>query len=227
MLTEQQIERYSRQIILPELGGRGQQALLSAAVAIAGGGVLGTAAATYIAAAGVGRLTIAAAELQLDIEALNPDCHTSTLQASLSDASAQDIARQADAVLVCGAPPQVCALLNAACVAQRTPLVWADTAGALGLVIVLAGPSSTAPCYACVAPHLSRGLAGGDAAPVLADATAALIGTLQATETIKMLVGLGATPAPRLLTYDAAAGTVGEMTVGKDPRCQTCGVHRA
>jgi adenylyltransferase/sulfurtransferase len=225
MLTEQQIERYSRQIILPELGGRGQQTLLSAAVAIVGGGALGTAAATYVAAAGVGRLTIAAPELQLDIEALNPDCQMTTLLAPLTDASAQDIARHADAVLVCGAMPTVCTLLNAACVAHRTPLVWADIVGARGLITVLVGRRLESPCYTCVAPNLSRWLSGGDAAQVLAEATAALIGTLQATETIKVLVGLGAAPAARLLTYDAAAGTVGEMAADKDPRCQTCGAH--
>jgi molybdopterin/thiamine biosynthesis adenylyltransferase len=226
MLSEPQIERYSRQIVLPELGGRGQETLLSATVAVVGSGGLSTAALTYLAAAGVGRLAVAAPEPS-DIETLNPDCRTSTLPAPLTDVSALEVARHCDAVLACGATPEVCARLNAACVAQRTPLVWADSAGAIGLITVLVGRRLEVPCYTCVAPHLPRLLAGGDAAQALAEATAALIGTLQATETIKILAALGAAPSARLLTFDAAAGTGGELITGKDPRCATCGAHPA
>ncbi|HVO27970.1 MAG TPA: ThiF family adenylyltransferase [Candidatus Margulisiibacteriota bacterium] len=223
MLSEQQIERYSRQIILPELGGRGQEALLSARVAVVGGGMLGTMALTYLAAAGVRRLLVAAPQLA-DIEGLNPDCQTTTLPAPLTEVSALEAARHCDAVLACGAAPEVCALLNAACVAQHIPLVWADTAGARGLISVLAGPHLESPCYTCVAPLLGRLLAGGSS-HAFADTTAALIGTLQATETIKILAGLSTPPMARLLTYDAAAGTADVMSVDRDPRCPTCGAR--
>jgi molybdopterin/thiamine biosynthesis adenylyltransferase len=227
MLSDHQIERYSRQIILPEFGGRAQQTLLSATVAIVGSGTLGTTALTYLAAAGVGRVAVAAPGLRSEIQALNPDCQISLLPAPLTVGSAQEAVRHCDVVLTCSATPDGCALLNAACVAQHTPLVWADTAGAVGLITVLVGQRLESPCYTCAAPNLSRWLAGGTAAHVLAEATAALIGTLQATATIKILVGLGATPAARLLAYDAAAATVGEMTIDKDPSCTTCGARCA
>ena len=226
MLSDHQIERYSRQIVLPELGGRGQQTLLSAAVAVIGSGTLSTAALTYLAAAGVGRLTVVAPELCSQIEALNPDCHTSTLSAPFTDVSALEVAGHCDAVLACGATPELCTLLNAACVAQRTPIVWADSAGALGLVTVLVGWRQESPCYMCVARDVSRLLAAGDAAHVLAEAAAVFIGTVQATETVKLLADLGAIPAAQLLRYDAAAGTAEVVPLKKDPRCPTCGVPR-
>lgn len=226
MLSEQQIQRYSRQIILPELGGRGQQTLLSGTVAVVGSGALSTAAITYLAASGVGRLAVATPELQSELEALNPDCQTSPLPVPLTDASALAVAAHCDAVLSCGAPPEVCALLNTACVAQRTPLVWAETAGALGLIAVLVGRRGESPCYTCVAPHVPRLLAGGNAAHALAEATATFIGTLLVTETIKILGAVGVTLAARVLTYDAAAGTVDSITTDKNPRCPTCGGQR-
>ena len=227
MLSEQQIERYSRQIILPQLGGRGQERLLSAKVAIVGRGELATAAALYVAAAGIGTLAIGAPELQSVLDGLNPDCHVSVLPAPLTSERALETAGRYEAVLASGAAPGVCTALNAACVARRTPLVWGDTAGPLGLVTVLAGDHPESHCYACVQSQVPRLLAGGDAAHALAEAAAAFIGTLQATEAIKLLIGLDTNSAGRLLAYNAAAGTVGEVTVARDPRCRVCGASCA
>jgi molybdopterin/thiamine biosynthesis adenylyltransferase len=227
MLSEQQIERYSRQIILPQLGGRGQQALLSATLAIAGRPDLSSVAATYVAAAGVGTLALSAAQLPPGIEELNPDCHISTLPVLLTEAVAQEMARRSHVVLACGATRDACTLLDAACVAQHTPLVWGDASGALGLVAILAGGRRELPCYTCVQAHLSRLLAAADASHPLASSAAAFIGTLQATEAIKTLIGLGASETAQVLTYDAAAGMVGATALVKDPRCPTCGAHRA
>ena len=225
MLSESQIERYSRQIILPQLGGRGQEKLLSATVAVVGGDRLGITAATYLAAAGVGRLVVAAPRVQSEIEGLNPDCQIAALP--LSAVAIAAALRGCTAALACGATPDECTVINSACIAQRITLIWGHTLGTHGWVTVLAGHREQSPCYACVAPHVSRAAADDAANDPLADATAAFIGTLQATATIEALLGLDVSLATRLLTYDAAAGTFGEEVVGKDPHCAACGERRA
>lgn len=227
MLSEQQIERYSRQIILPQLGGRGQQALLSATVAIVGRPDISSLAATYVAAAGVGTLAISAEQSPPGIEESNPDCRISTLPVLLTEAVAQETARRSHVVLACGATRDACTMLDAACVAQHTPLVWGDAAGPLGLVAVLAGGRRELPCYTCVQAHGARLFAVADASHPLASSAAAFIGTLQATEAIKTLIGLGASETAQVLTYDAVAGMVGATTLLKDPQCPTCGAPRA
>lgn len=226
MLTDQQIERYSRQIILPQLGGRGQQRLLDASVAVVGVGDHCTTAAVYLAAAGVGRLGVSA-RAALGLTAVNPDCALTPLPASITHASAVELLRACDVVLACGAGHDTCTLLNAACVAARTPFVWGDTHELLGRVAVLAGEDSDAPCYGCLRAQASQERVHAEPPAVLADATAAFIGTLQATEAIKLLLGMHAAPAGFVLTYDALAGTVIERCAAKDPHCATCGAARA
>jgi molybdopterin/thiamine biosynthesis adenylyltransferase len=226
MLTDQQIERYSRQIILPQLGGRGQQRLLDASVAVVGSDDHCATAAVYLAAAGVGRLSLSLVALPA-LTAVNPDCALTPLPASMTRASASEIARTCDVVLGCGAGNDACTLLNAACVAAHTPFVWGDTHGWLGRVAVLAGADSDAPCYACLRAQASPEPVHSEQPAALADATAAFIGTLQATEAIKLLLGMRATPAGLVLTYDALAGAVDEQHVAKYPHCATCGAARA
>jgi molybdopterin-synthase adenylyltransferase len=223
MLNDVQIERYSRQIVLPQVGGRGQEKLLSATIAILGSHDASRSAAVYVAAAGIGRLMVSAVPLVSELEGLNPDCHISALP-PLTSVVAEETARRCDVILACGAGPDVCTALNSACIARQTPFIWGDTTDAGGLVAVLGRARRDSACYACIQPHVSRVLAGGDASHGLAEATAAFIGTLQATEAIKMLIGLDAMPSGRVLQYDAATGTVSELIVTKDVGCSACGV---
>src|SRR5271169_5384355 len=101
MLNHQQIERYSRQIILPQLGGRGQETLLAHSIAIVGSDGLSTTAALYLAGAGVGRLLLSAPLPLSAIDGLNPDCRTTALPTPLTRAVADEVAG-CDTVLVCG-----------------------------------------------------------------------------------------------------------------------------
>jgi molybdopterin/thiamine biosynthesis adenylyltransferase len=224
MLTEQQVERYSRQIILPQVGGRGQQRLLEAAVAIVGADDRCATAAVYLAASGVGTLGISPTAAPA-LTGVNPDCAHRHLP-PVTRATAAAIVHTYDVVLACSADSDTCILLNAACVAARTPFVWGDTHGALGRIAVLAGSDTDASCYTCLVAQGSQGPAHTEQAAVFAEATAAFVGTLQAAEAIKLLLGIGATPAGRVLTYDALAGTVIERRVAKDPHCTTCGAAR-
>lgn len=222
MLSEQHIERYSRQIILPQLGGRGQRALLSAAVAVVGGGNLSTATALYLAAAGVGRLALSEPSPLREVEAVNPDCRVSPLPSPFTRSAAGDVARTCSVVITSGAAHAICDVVNAACIAQRTPLVWADTAGSFGLMAVFTAEDSESPCYTCVYTQLSQWLASNDPADPFAETSAAFIGTLQATEAIKRLIGLDPLPTTRVLTYDAVAGAIRDLAVTRNLHCPTC-----
>jgi molybdopterin/thiamine biosynthesis adenylyltransferase len=219
MLTDEQIERYSRQIILPELGGRGQERLLSAAVALVGTGELGMSAALYLAAAGVGTLGVGTA-VAAAIAGLNPDCRTRPLAAALGSDAALAIARDYDLVVAADLAPEACSSLNAACVARRRPLLWGKTTGCAGYAAVFAGHRTDGPCFNCMRPPLPPTGAHPD---VLAVTTAAFIGTLLATEAIKILIGIEATRTQRMLIFDALETTVREGSVSKDPQCDTCG----
>jgi molybdopterin/thiamine biosynthesis adenylyltransferase len=238
MLTDTQIERYSRQIVLPEVGGRGQEQLLSASVAVVGPGDCG-AVAFYLAAAGVGHLTIIdsdAAEdaagglstsaLMAEIEELNADAHISALSLPRSSAAAVEVARAHGVIIVTEArktpASDTTILLNTACVELHRPLLWARLAGSVGCITALAGLSTIAPCCQCLLPQLSGLLEGAEAPLGMPAATTAWIGTMQATECIKLLLGLGATLGGRLLTYDGLDASLRETSITKDPQCTTC-----
>jgi adenylyltransferase/sulfurtransferase len=225
MLSATQIERYSRQIILPQVGGRGQLALLSATVTICGSTELATTAARYLAAAGVGYLCVSPPTAAA-IEGLNPDCHIAS--GAWDDGHPRATAAQrsppgrSTTVLVCaGASVDTCAFMNATSVTTRVPLIFGDAAGAVGRMSVCAGFERDAPCYVCLARQLG-GTCGDDAA-ALASVTAGFIGTLLATEAIKMLLSLPPSCVGRLVTFDALASEVHETPVGKDPWCAACG----
>ena len=266
MLTDRQIERYSRQIILPQLGGRGQEKLLSAAVAVVGTGDMNISVALYLAAGGVGTLGVDAPAAAA-IAGLNPDCRTQSLAATL-DADLAAIARDYDLLVAADIAPDLCSALNVACMAVRKPLLWGATTGHTGAIAVFAGHRPAEPCYACLPlplpreivykcedvlrepqherslspsnegvsahPELVEGCfqrkstvapAGGQAddAAVLAAVTAAFIGTLLATETVKLAAGIEAPLAKRLLLYEALDATVRAVDLHKDPHCAACG----
>jgi adenylyltransferase/sulfurtransferase len=226
MLSEQQVERYSRQIILPQVGGRGQRTLLAASVAVVGSGDVGMAAALYLAAAGVGKLILSSPRQWSAITAINADCRVSSLGSSLTRGVTADLARNCNVTIASDAPFEICDMLNAACVAHRTTLVWGATAGPLGLTAVFRRDHEDLPCYTCVHTQLSQLLAAGEAADALAEATAAFIGTLQATETLQNLLGVDHAPPTRVMAYDAVAGTMGDVPVARDPFCRTCATVR-
>lgn len=226
MLSDQQIERYSRQIILPQLGSRGQQRLLGASVAVVGRDDFSAAAAVYLAAAGVGKVAAPPSAVAA-LAAVNPDCVCAPLPASITRTAAVEIAGTSNAVLACGACDDTCMLLNAACVAARTPLVWGQARGSIGRVAVLAGTDANAPCYTCLLAHRPQERPPDEQTAALAEATAAFSGMLQATETIKLLLGLHGTPVGRVLTYDGLAATVTTRHVARNPSCATCGAPRA
>jgi molybdopterin/thiamine biosynthesis adenylyltransferase len=231
MLTEQQIARYSRQIVLQPVGGKGQQKLLSASAAIAGRGDMAATAALYLAAAGIGKVTLAGTNGidPGDLNSLNPDCRVVLSSAPRDAAAAEEIARRHGFVIVAGAAAEVTVALNAACVRSGKPLVWGSAGGSVGRMAVLAGSQPGTPCYGCLRQESEKREAGADAGQAsgaLCGVVGAFVGALQATAVIKLILELATSSAPRLLTYDALEAVVRETRMAKDPRCEVCGAVR-
>jgi len=245
-LTEQQIERYSRQIILQQVGGEGQQRLLSSRVLIAGAGGLGSPAAMYLAAAGVGTIGIADGDkvdrtnLQRQvihftrdvsrpkvdsakekIQAINPGVNVITHNVRLNAANAGDIVSDYDFVIDGTDNFAAKFLINDACYFQKVPFSHAGILRFEGqLMTVLPGTT----CYRCVfrTPPPAGAVPSCSQAGVLGT-LAAVIGSLQATEAIKYLLGIGELLTDTLLTYDALAVNFRKVRLKRNPHCILCG----
>ena len=241
MLSNEQIERYSRQIILPQVGGRGQERLLGAALAIVGADRIGCTAALYLAGAGVGKLTIIdnrctecgngkaarqsnyAREAAAYLNGLNPDCRITALAAPVNAALAAAVTRDNDILVDAAGSHETSVVLNRVCLTERKPLVWGAVAGVLGAIGVFAGPWPHASCYECYrdAPSAPP-MTAGDAGPV-GRMAADFIGALQAAEVIKIILGMETDVVGSILLCDAEDMTVRELTPARNPHCHSCG----
>ncbi|MBI1816083.1 MAG: ThiF family adenylyltransferase [Deltaproteobacteria bacterium] len=219
MLSDAQIERYSRQVILPEVGAAGQQRLLDGGVALVRSPA-SDAALLYLAASGVGRigliegshprsaLTALAMNPDVTIEALTVDqVHESAMStyALMIDASGSEAHHQR---------------LNRTCVALGIPFLVGAMHGSTATLAMLVGPATKAPCYACVAPQLDI---GNRAESALDAATTILLGSLLAAEALKCLLDVGSSLSAQRLTYDSASATFEYTPLTRRPDCPVCG----
>lgn len=245
--TEEQIKRYSRHIILKEVGGAGQQKLLDARVLLVGAGGLGSPAAFYLAAAGVGTLglidgdRVDLSNLQrqiihttadLDrpkvesarekIAALNPDVQVRTYEELLTSANALEIMRDYD-VVVDGADNFATRyLVNDAAVLLGKPNVHGSVFRFEGQATVFV--PGEGPCYRCLYPAPPPpGTVPSCAEAGVLGVLPGLIGLIQATETIKLILGQGRTLKGRLLLYNALGLEFHEVKLRRDPACPLCG----
>jgi len=247
-LTTEQRARYSRHILIPEVGEEGQQKLLDARVLLIGAGGLGSPSSLYLAAAGVGTLGIVDADIVDDsnlqrqivhsmntlgepkvlsakqsIEALNPDVNVVTYQERLTSENVERILADGWDVIVDGAdnfPTRY--LVNDASVWHDIPVVHGSIYRFEGQVTVF--HPHVGPCYRCLypvppPPELAPSCAEGGVLGVLPG----IIGSLQASEALKLIVGAGEPLTGRLLLFDALHTTFDEVTVKKDPSCPVCG----
>ena len=227
MLSDLQIARYSRQIILPAVGGSGQQKLLQTRMAVLGDQETARTAAAYLAAAGVGELLHIGNNPHLvdELNSANPDCRVSPAPLPKAEHEAAAIVGCCDIVIDAGEKTAVTKLLNLQCCAARKPLVWACTAAAVGEVSVFAGFRDSAPCFECWQTHAAiLPEAAGDpaVAAMLSGAVRALVGTLLATEAIKFALGLEPTLSGSLLVCDALDLSIRKTAVDKNPSCPIC-----
>jgi molybdopterin/thiamine biosynthesis adenylyltransferase/rhodanese-related sulfurtransferase len=242
--------RYSRHLLIPEVGEEGQLRLLDTRVLVIGAGGLGSPASLYLAAAGIGRLGIVdgdvvdASNLQRQvvhststlgepkvdsaratIEALNPDVEVRTYQERLTSENVERILADGWDVIVDGAdnfPTRY--LVNDASVWHRIPVVHGSIYRFDGQVTVF--KPFEGPCYRCLfpqppPPELAPSCAEGGVLGVLPG----VIGSLQANETLKLALGAGETLAGRLLLFDALDARFTEVSVRRDPDCPVCGEH--
>lgn len=247
MLTDDQIERFSRHIMLKEVGGKGQERLFAGRVLIIGVGGLGSPVALYLAAAGVGTIGIADADavelsnLQRQIIhnssdigrakvisakqkmlAMNPDITVNAYQERINAGNIKAVIEDYDFVIDATDNFASKFLINDACVLARKPFSHAGVLQFAGQTMTVTPYESA--CYRCVfaspppedvVPSCSRaGIMG---------VLPGVIGTIQATEAIKSLLGIGSILTDRLLTYDALQMKFREVVVRRSPRCQICG----
>lgn len=248
-MDDRDLLRYSRHLLLDEIGIEGQQKLLDAAVLVVGCGGLGAAALPFLAAAGVGRLMIAdddtiddtnlqrqtafseadigqskAEVLQGRLNALNSRTQISALNERLSEARLLELVQSVDLVLDCCDNFATRQAVNRACVAARTPLVSGAAVRFEGQVAVYRPDLPGTPCYAC----LFDGESANDGACAVFGVFSPLvgiIGTTQAAEALKLLMGIGANASGELLLYDALANEWQRLAFDKNPACRVCG-HR-
>jgi molybdopterin-synthase adenylyltransferase len=244
-LNDQQLLRYSRHILLAEFGVEGQEKLRAASALIVGAGGLGCPAALYLAASGIGRLTLADGDkvdltnLQRQIlyraesvgkpkveaarralAAVNPEVVVLPLQERLSEFG--DLVAQADLVLDCTDNFATRHALNRACFQRKKPLVSGAAMRFDAQVMVFDLRKPDSPCYSCLFPEEAEfEEVQCSTMGVLAPLTG-VVGALQAVEAIKLLIGIGEPLAGRLMVIDAKASEWRTMKVTKDPGCRVC-----
>lgn len=241
--TDDEVERYARHLVLREVGGQGQQRLKAASVLIVGMGGLGAPAALYLAAAGVGRIVLADADVvdvsnlqrqviyqgadvgRLKVEAsadhlraLNPHVHVDCAPVHLEACNAGPLVAGVDIVLDGTDDFATRFAVNAACVAHERTLV----SGAIGRWTGQVGVFRSRPCYRCLVPEIPPDAETCVAVGVVG-ALAGVIGSMMALETVKLIAGAGEPLSGRLLIYDGLAGQTRTVKVGADPECPVCG----
>lgn len=246
-MNDQQLLRYSRHILLDEIGIEGQERILAAHVLIIGAGGLGSPAALYLGSAGVGHITLvdddavdltnlqrqiahtsarvgqpkvtSAAEAVL---AINPDAAITCIQARADAALLDGLVATATVVLDCTDNYATRHAINAACVRHTKPLVVGAAIRFDGQITVVDPRQMNAPCYACIfAPNAEfeemQCATMGVFAPLVG-----IIGAMQAAEALKLIVGVASSLAGRLLMLDARSMEWSALQVRRDPHCAAC-----
>jgi molybdopterin-synthase adenylyltransferase len=240
-LTEYDLKRYHRQMMIKGFGQEGQKKLKNTRVFVAGVGGLGSPAATYLAVAGFGHLTIADLDvvdlsnlnrqiLHWDkdinevkvksgyekLHGMNKEIDITTFHGRIDEDNVFDLTRDHDIIIDAMDNFPTRFLLNRAALKHRIPFVHASVWGLEGRMTTIM-PGKT-PCLECVFPHVPP----KEVFPILG-ATPGVLGTLQVTEAVKVVLGIGRTLANRLLVYDGEYMEFHEMEIKKDPDCKACG----
>ena len=248
LLDEKSTDRYRRQLVLPEVGPAGQKKLTAAKVLVIGAGGLGSPVLTYLAAAGVGCLGVVdddrvdrsnlqrqilhrdqrVGELKTNsakdtLLAINPDIRVNIHDMRVTVDNARELLNNYDIVVDGSDNLPTRYLLNDCCVDLRLPLVYGAVLRFEGQVSVFWPAHAGNPCYRCLFPDLQDAAEGPSCSEAgVIGVTPAVIGSLQATEVIKILLGVGDLLTGRLLSYDALAGRFREAVVSADPECISC-----
>jgi molybdopterin-synthase adenylyltransferase len=245
-LSDEEMLRYNRQIVLRGFDFDGQEKLKAARVLVIGLGGLGCAAAPYLAASGVGHLTlldfdtVALSNLQrqilhhdstigmakvdsaaLQLAAINPHCLLETLNAQLDDATLAALIARHDAVLDCTDNVGTREQINRLCWQHKVPLISAAAIRMEGQLSVFTWQPDT-PCYRCISRLFGDQALSCVEAGVMSPLVG-VMGAMQAMETLKVLTAFGTPATSRLLMYDALSAEFRSMKVAQDAHCEVCG----
>jgi len=246
-MNDSQLLRYSRHILLDEIGIEGQERLLAGRALVIGAGGLGSPAAMFLASAGVGHLTIVdndtvdltnlqrqiahttgrvgqpkAASVRQTLEQINPEITIEALQERVDDARLMQLVADADVVLDCTDNFATRHAVNRACVAQRKPLVSGAVIRFDGQISVFDPRSGEQPCYSCLFPQDQKFedvacSTMGVFAPLVG-----VVGAMQAAEALKLLMGVGEPLAGRLMMLDGLRMEWTTIRVGRNDACPVC-----
>ena len=243
-LSDAELERYSRQLVLPEWSGAAQERLKESSVIVVGAGALGSPVALYLAAAGVGQIGVVdeddvelsnlhrqplhftpdiglpkASNAVVKLSALNPEVHVDQYPVRLDAANAEAIVMGASLVVDCSDSFDTRYVVNDACCAQGVPLVEAGVLGFAGLVMSIR-PGESA-CYRCAFPTQPVDAPSCRDAGVLG-AMAGVVGSIQALEAIKLLAGVGDPLLDAILQIDGATMAFTRVSTDRIPDCPAC-----
>jgi len=246
-MNDQQLLRYSRQIMLPQVDIEGQQKLLDAKILIIGAGGLGSPASLYLAAAGVGQITIydddevdlsnlqrqithytddigsdKVISTQQTLKKINPDIKIIAVKQRLEGESLKSKVKSADIVLDCCDNFSTRFAINAACVEHKTPLVSGAAIRFEGQVTVFTPGTDNSPCYNCLYADTGEEMQNCATNGVISPITG-IIGSVQAMEAMKLILEIGEPLTGRLLLLDGLSMQWNEMKLRKNTQCPTCG----
>lgn len=246
-MNDEQLLRYSRHILLPEIGVTGQECLIRSHVLIVGAGGLGSPAAMYLASSGVGKLTICdsdtvdltnlqrqimhntdrigvpkASSARTTLARINREVNVTALDERVDEKKLHELVRDADAVLDASDNFSTRYAINRACAARKKPLVSGAVVRFEGQVAVFDLRNPHSPCYHCLFPEEGddqdmRCAVMGVFAPLVG-----IVGCMQAAETLKILLGIGRTLNGRLLLLDGLSMEWRSTRLNKDSRCRVC-----
>jgi len=246
-LTNEEVLRYGRHLIMPEVGMTGQKKLKAAKVLMVGAGGLGSPSGLYLAASGIGELTIIdpdivdASNLQRQlfhdtskigepkaesakarIAEINPNVKVNAIQDFLTNANVRELIRDHDIVVDGTDNFQTRYMVNDACIFEKKLNVYGSIFRFDGQSTVFGDPNG--PCYRCMFPEAPPpGMVPSCAEGGVLGILPGIIGVIQATEAIKLIIGKGTSLVGRLLTYDALEMKFREFKIRKDPSCPVCG----
>jgi len=234
--------RYERQILIPEIGEQGQRALREASVFLTGLGGLGSISAAYLVAAGIGRLRavdrdrvevhnlnrqllhwtcdegrVKASSAEEKLKALNPDVSLDLIEATLDDGNAADLIGDCQVIVDGTDNLATRKVLNRIAVSKGIPYVFAGVESFRGMITTFAPPAT--PCLECVVPADEE---RKGTLPILG-AVPGIAASIQALETLKIILGLGSSLIGRMLVFDGKSMSFKTLPLEADPRCVVCG----
>jgi molybdopterin/thiamine biosynthesis adenylyltransferase len=247
-MNDEQLLRYSRHLLLEEIDVAGQETLLKSHALVIGAGGLGSAAAPYLAAAGIGHITlmdhdqVELTNLQRQImhteksvgkskvnsgkeflQQLNASIQIETIEAKATAALLDELLPSVDIVLDCTDNFASRHLINASCVKHRAPLVSGSALGFDGQISVFDPRNAASPCYACVfAPDDDFAEVSCSSMGIFSPLVG-IIGAIQAAQAIQVLIGFGEVLVGRMLLWNARTTQIDEFKISRNPECSVCG----